>query len=174
MINKYEAVGVFACVGLMSLALFFLRVDTSMPLLSSLDSKTQRASVVVASDTESMPQSLSHSMNAFGDLAHIVVDDVVKGTGESVKKGDTVTVNYIGTLQDGQQFDNSYVKGTPFTFTVGDGKVIKGWDDGIVGMQKGGQRILVVPPEFAYGADAVGPIPAQATLVFAIELLEIN
>lgn len=85
-----------------------------------------------------------------------------------------VVVHYVGTLPDSTEFDNSRRRGQPFTFQVGAGSVIKGWDEGLVGMKVGGQRILVIPPDKGYGAQAVGPIPANSTLVFAIELLEIR
>jgi FKBP-type peptidyl-prolyl cis-trans isomerase len=83
-------------------------------------------------------------------------------------------VHYIGTLQNGQQFDNSHTRGEAFTFTVGEGMVIKGWDEGLLGMKVGGQRLLVIPPDMAYGANAIGPIPANSTLLFSIELIEIK
>jgi FKBP-type peptidyl-prolyl cis-trans isomerase len=85
-----------------------------------------------------------------------------------------VSVHYIGTLQDGTEFDNSKKRGAPFEFKVGEGRVIAGWEEGLVGMQVGGQRVLVIPPEKAYGSNGVGPIPGNATLVFSIELLEIK
>ena len=71
-------------------------------------------------------------------------------------------------------YDNSYIKGQPFTVEVGAGRVIQGWDQGVVGMKVGGQRILIIPANLAYGKDGAGPIPGGATLVFAIELLEIK
>jgi FKBP-type peptidyl-prolyl cis-trans isomerase len=108
-----------------------------------------------------------------GNLSKLIVDDVIFGTGDEVKVGDTVTVHYIGTLQNGQEFDNSNKRGTPFTFTVGEGKVIKGWEEGIVGLKKGGKRILVVPSDLCYGDKGYGPIPGGANLVFAVDLLEI-
>jgi len=91
-----------------------------------------------------------------------------------VKVGDRVSVHYVGTLQNGTEFDNSMKRGQPFTFRVGDGSVIKGWDEGLVGMKVGGQRILVVPPEMAYGNTPMGPIPANSTLVFSVELVNIH
>ena len=96
------------------------------------------------------------------------------GSGQSVKIGDTISVDYIGTLQNGQEFDNSYKRGTPFSFTVGEGKVIKGWDQGVVGMKIGGKRILVIPSDLAYGSKGYGPIPSETNLVFIVELLKIN
>jgi peptidylprolyl isomerase len=91
-----------------------------------------------------------------------------------VKEGDVVSVHYVGTLQNGTEFDNSKKRGAPFEFKVGGGQVIAGWEEGLVGMQVGGQRVLVIPPEKGYGANGIGPIPGNATLVFSIELLEIK
>ncbi|MCA9355820.1 FKBP-type peptidyl-prolyl cis-trans isomerase [Candidatus Kaiserbacteria bacterium] len=104
----------------------------------------------------------------------MVIDDVKLGVGDEVKKGDTVSVHYVGTLQNGQEFDNSKKRGDPFEFIVGKGMVIEGWDKGLVGMKVGGQRILIIPSDMAYGDNGVGPIPGGATLVFSIELLAIK
>lgn len=177
MINKFEAIGIFVCVGIMAVALFLMRLDSSDRVLSSIDGETEVASVIAASGEnkdQALAQTLADSMNSVGDLKNIVIDDVVEGEGDEVKDGDAVSVHYIGTLQNGQQFDNSYVKGQPYTFTVGKGDVIKGWDIGLVGMKVGGQRILVIPPEYAYGKDGMYPIPGNATLVFSVELIEIK
>jgi len=176
MINKYEAVGVFVCVGLMALALFLLRMDGAGGALSSVDSNTQTASIVVVdnSSKQALAESLVQSMSSSGKLNNMIIDDVVIGEGREVVSGDDISVHYIGTLQSGEQFDNSYVRGTPFSFNVGAGKVIKGWDQGVVGMKVGGQRILVIPSDLAYGKNGMGPIPPNATLVFSIELLEIK
>ena len=99
--------------------------------------------------------------------------DITVGTGESVKAGDKIVVNYKGTLLDGTVFDSSYDRGTPFSFTLGAGEVIEGWDKGFDGMKIGGKRKLVIPAEMGYGAQAVGSIPANSTLVFEVELLEV-
>ncbi len=99
--------------------------------------------------------------------------DITVGTGESVKAGDKIVVNYKGTLLDGTVFDSSYDRGTPFSFTLGAGEVIEGWDKGFDGMKIGGKRKLVIPAEMGYGAQAVGTIPANSTLVFEVELLEV-
>ena len=102
------------------------------------------------------------------------IEDVKEGTGSAVKSGDTVSVHYTGTLTDGTKFDSSKDSNRPFEFTVGGGQVIKGWEEGLLGMKVGGIRKLVIPPEMGYGARAVGPIPANSTLNFEIELLEIK
>jgi len=104
----------------------------------------------------------------------LIIDDVIIGTGAPVEEGDTLAVHYIGRLQNGQEFDNSYKKGVPFTFEVGEGKVIAGWEQGVIGMKEGGQRILVIPSELAYGRGGFGPIPPNAVLVFSIELISVN
>ena len=102
--------------------------------------------------------------------------DVVTGTGAVAKTGDKVTVQYVGQLfADGKQFDTSWQKGrTPFEFTIGQGQVIQGWDQGIPGMKVGGRRILVIPADLAYGAAGSPPtIPANAPLVFVVDLKKI-
>jgi peptidylprolyl isomerase/FKBP-type peptidyl-prolyl cis-trans isomerase FkpA len=149
-------------------------VDTAVPeQLATTD--TQLASpVAVAGDQEAdVARALLDATDPVGNVTRVVVDDVLIGTGPAVADGDTVEVHYIGVLQNGQEFDNSYRRGQSFTFTVGDGNVITGWEQGIVGMQAGGQRILVIPPAAGYGSEGFGPIPGDATLVFTIELLEI-
>jgi FKBP-type peptidyl-prolyl cis-trans isomerase len=177
MINKFEAIGIFVCIGIMSVALFLMRFDSSDGVLGSIDGENEVASVIAANGEkkdQALAQTLANSMNSVGDLENIVIEDVVEGEGEAVEEGDSVSVHYIGTLQNGQQFDNSYVKGQPYAFTVGKGDVIKGWDLGLLGMKVGGQRILVIPPEYAYGKEGMYPIPGNATLVFSVELIEIK
>lgn len=101
--------------------------------------------------------------------------DTVVGTGAEAVPGKSVTVNYVGMLPDGKVFDASASHGQPFTFNLGGGQVIKGWDQGVVGMKVGGKRRLIIPADLAYGNQAVGGvIPANATLVFDIELLDVK
>lgn len=103
----------------------------------------------------------------------IVMDEVV-GSGAEAVAGDTVSVHYTGTLDDGQKFDSSYDRGTPFTFVLGAGQVIEGWDRGVAGMKIGGKRTLTIPPELGYGDRAVSVIPAHSTLHFVVELLDVK
>ena len=103
------------------------------------------------------------------------IEDTVVGTGAEAKTGDTVTVHYTGYLTDGTKFDSSLDSGQPFQFTIGQGRVIAGWEQGIAGMKVGGKRKLTIPPELGYGAQgAGGVIPPNATLVFEVELLGVN
>ena len=101
--------------------------------------------------------------------------DLEVGTGAEASSGQTVVVHYRGTLEDGSQFDASYDRGQPFSFPLGAGRVIKGWDEGVQGMKVGGKRKLVIPPDLGYGArGAGGVIPPNATLIFEVELLEVK
>jgi len=97
------------------------------------------------------------------------------GSGEEAQDGDAVTVHYKGTLEDGSKFDSSIDRGKPFVFTLGAGQVIKGWDTGVKGMKVGEKRKLIIPSSLAYGEQGIpGAIPANATLIFEVELLGIN
>jgi peptidylprolyl isomerase len=102
-----------------------------------------------------------------------IVDSVV-GSGTEAVNGKSITVHYTGTLKDGTKFDSSVDRKEPFTFGLGSGQVIKGWEQGIVGMKVGGKRKLTIPPELAYGANAVGQIPANSTLIFDVELIKVQ
>jgi len=104
------------------------------------------------------------------------IEDMKVGTGIEAANGDRVTVHYTGWLIDGTKFDSSIDRGQPFVFSLGAGQVIQGWDRGVRGMQVGGVRKLTIPPELAYGDRPVGGglIPANSTLVFEVQLLEIG
>ena len=105
----------------------------------------------------------------------LVIEDIKIGDGQEVEKFNIVTVNYTGLLEDGTKFDSSLNPGrTPFRFTVGAGQVIQGWDQGLIGMKIGGKRKLTIPPELGYGSRDNGPIPANSTLIFEIDLLGIE
>lgn len=97
-----------------------------------------------------------------------------KGSGPIVKKGDKIHAHYKGTLEDGTKFDSSYDRGKPLVFTVGQGRVIRCWDLGIVGIREGSKAELVCPPEYAYGSRKVGPIPPNSVLNFTIEVIKIE
>ena len=115
----------------------------------------------------------AHTGSAAGG---VVIEEVKVGSGATASPGKTVSVHYTGRLTDGTKFDSSYDRGQPIDFLLGKGVVIKGWDQGIEGMQVGGKRKLTIPPELAYGARGTpgGPIPPNATLVFDVELVAVK
>ncbi|MBU6370815.1 MAG: FKBP-type peptidyl-prolyl cis-trans isomerase [Patescibacteria group bacterium] len=118
---------------------------------------------------------MTNNNNIITTADGLQMEDTTVGTGTTAVVGKTVTVNYIGKLTDGTVFDTSLQPGrTPFTFALGAGQVIKGWDEGVAGMKVGGTRILVIPASLGYGAQAVGPIPANSTLVFQVQLLGVK
>jgi peptidylprolyl isomerase len=101
--------------------------------------------------------------------------DEVAGTGPSPQKGQQVTVHYVGTLEDGKKFDSSKDRNQPYTFIIGVGQVIKGWDEGVMSMKVGGKRKLIIPADLGYGQNGFPPtIPPNATLIFEVELLNVK
>jgi len=128
------------------------------------------------SETNKMPEPGVVGEPAKKEEAKGLQIEVLKeGTGTGTKTGDTVSVHYTGTLTDGKKFDSSLDRGQPFSFKLGAGLVIKGWDQGLVGMKVGEKRKLTIPPDLAYGdAGAGGVIPPGATLIFEVEMLKIN
>jgi FKBP-type peptidyl-prolyl cis-trans isomerase len=108
------------------------------------------------------------------DYSELKVETIVEGSGKECESGDEITVHYTGTLKDGTKFDSSVDRGEPFTFVLGIGQVIKGWDEGVEGMRIGEKRLLQIPSSMGYGEYGAGSIPANAGLQFEVELLSIN
>ncbi|GEM_PF-524433 len=126
----------------------------------------KEAVIEAAAPTQAFQETLA-DVNMF-------VEDLVVGDGPPVEAGDYIAVHYVGTLADGTVFDSSRERDKAFEFTLGAGEVISGWDQGLIGMNVGGIRRLVIPPELAYGPAGVPPtIPANATLTFEVELIDI-
>ena len=107
---------------------------------------------------------------------YLEVEDITVGVGQAAQSGDTIFVHYTGWLASGKKFDSSRDRGIPFSFRLGSGQVIQGWDRGLIGMQVGGIRRLTIPPEQGYGNREVGGglIPPNSTLIFEVELLSIE
>lgn len=156
-------------------ALGFLALGT--PMLSTLGGTPIDQSMSVSTTTNQIaPTSPMDLSLAPGEPlpTELMINDIVVGTGAEATPGSTVTVNYTGALPDGTVFDSSIGRG-PFTFGLGAGQVIRGWDEGVAGMKVGGKRRLVIPADKAYGNQAVGGvIPANATLLFEVELLSVQ
>lgn len=108
------------------------------------------------------------------NITELKIEDVKVGTGSGVKNGDQVEVHYLGTLLDGRKFDSSYDRNQTFSFRVGAGEVIAGWDKGLIDMKTGGKRKLYIPSDLAYGPQGNGPIPPNTPLYFEIELVSIK
>ncbi len=122
--------------------------------------------------SNTMPDDDNKAVTTDSGLKYVVLNE---GTGATPKAGQTVVVHYTGTLEDGTKFDSSRDRGQPFSFKLGAGQVIKGWDEGLSTMKVGDRRQLIIPPELGYGArGAGGVIPPNATLVFDVELLKIS
>ncbi|MDO8407981.1 MAG: FKBP-type peptidyl-prolyl cis-trans isomerase [bacterium] len=153
-----------------TLALVVIAVIFIFPGLSPFPSASTPAAVDAGLTTNEQPASTTMLPDS------LQVSDEVVGTGAEASAGDTVTVNYVGSLADGSIFDASANHGTTgFTFVLGAGQVIKGWDEGVAGMQEGGKRTLVIPPALAYGDQGIGNvIPPAATLTFEVELVKVQ
>jgi len=140
------------------------------PQGSTLPAATPPAAKPAAAE----PPPVAAAASAEKPVTKLVKDDVKVGKGSAAKTGDTVRVHYTGTLLNGSKFDSSRDRNEPFEFTLGAGMVIKGWDEGIVGMKPGGQRKLTIPSDMAYGKSGHPPvIPPDSPLVFDVELVEI-
>ena len=126
----------------------------------------------VAADNKETKNMADQTVTTESGLEYV---DMVVGTGRQPEVGDTASVHYTGWLADGKKFDSSVDRKEPFSFRVGAGQVIKGWDEGVMGMKIGGKRKLTIPPQLGYGArGAGGVIPPNATLTFDVELLDLR
>jgi peptidylprolyl isomerase len=137
------------------------------------------AAVFFALAVASLAPPAARAANEVTTPSGLRVSDTVQGAGAQAQPGQTVTVHYTGWLfvdgKKGDKFDSSLDRGKPFAFSLGQGDVIKGWDEGVAGMRVGGKRTLIIPPELGYGAQgAGGVIPPNATLIFDVELLGVK
>ncbi len=150
----------------------YIRDDKPLGTSSHTEVWVKRAGIWKAVSWVSIPLKTSVlGAKAVTTESGLKYEDIVVGTGASPQSGHQVTVHYTGTLEDGTKFDSSLDRG-PFTFEIGAGRVIKGWDEGVMTMKVGGKRKLVIPPQLGYGSRGIGPIPPNSTLVFEVELLD--
>jgi FKBP-type peptidyl-prolyl cis-trans isomerase len=163
---------------LKKLLVLFTLIFTLTLVAACGDTPTNTAAPVAAPTVTTAAASGAGAAPAVGQsvktASGLVYQDLVVGTGATATAGKTVSVHYTGTLTDGKKFDSSLDRGTPFSFPLGAGRVIKGWDEGVAGMKVGGKRKLTIPPDLGYGPQGTGPIPGNATLIFDVELLGVN
>jgi len=139
-----------------------------------MDEDKQQKNAINTSKPKLSPTMKSNTQDR--ETTTLQVEDIQIGTGVEATSGKQVAVHYVGKLVNGKEFDNSYKRGDPITFTLGSGQVIKGWDIGIEGMKVGGQRHLLIPPDLAYGDNPRDPsvIPPGSTLIFDVQLVDVR
>jgi len=163
----FLGIALFILLVLASVAIFLLGDGVKSDTTFSLSKLTQ-------GETESKLEEET-DMGTVEDFQELEIKVLQQGEGEASVEGDTVVVNYEGTLTDGTKFDSSYDRGIPFDFVLGEGRVIVGWEEGVKGMKVGEIRELRIPSSKGYGANGAGSlIPPSAGLIFKVELLEIK
>jgi peptidylprolyl isomerase len=159
------------CVGI----LVFTQISGQKDAAIGNSSPTQPTTTVTQENNTLIKTNTMPEANAVTTSSGLKYVELVEGTGVTPQTGQTVVVHYIGTLEDGTKFDSSRDRGQPFSFTIGKGQVIKGWDEGLSTMKVGGRRQLIIPEQLGYGArGAGGVIPPYSTLIFDVELLDVK
>lgn len=159
---KHNVLWAVIIVAVVAGLIYFLAAYNGTQAPSSQSETTQESNTINTTTTKNTP------------MEGLTIEDIKTGTGAEAVAGDMVEVNYTGTLTNGTKFDSSLDRHQTFSFALGAGQVIKGWDLGVAGMKVGGTRKLTIAPELAYGAQAVGPIPPNSTLIFTVDLVSIK
>lgn len=179
--ERDEIVGIVVSIAVATAFFAAMRYDAASYLSDAFESKEtientdpKPSDTVVITAPQDAVELLKEAFTSGGKVDKLIIQDTKEGAELEAGQGSRVAVHYVGMLQDGTVFDNSYERGEPYRFTVGMGDVIAGWDQGLLGMKVGGERILVIPPHMAYGNRAIGPIPANSTLLFSVELISVE
>ncbi len=159
---------------------FLIFGDSAVSMFNSaqdIGASSQTPVTTMDTNTNAQPEAANNQPQTPAPSAPVTtlqIKDTVVGTGAEATIGSLITVHYTGTLTNGQKFDSSVDRGQPFQFRLGEGRVIQGWEQGFAGMKVGGKRTLVIPPSLGYGANQAGPIPPNSTLIFDVELLNVE
>ncbi len=169
--KKYFLVIAFLALLILAFAIL-ISTNKNEPVTVDLSSQNIIPSATISPTVEPVATTPAQKQK---DVTELTITDERVGTGEEAVPGKTITVNYAGTLTNGTKFDSSYDRGQPFTFNLGEGRVIQGWEQGFTGMKVGGKRKLVIPSSLGYGEEGNPPaIPGNATLIFEVELLKVE
>lgn len=161
--------------GVLLIAASTFGIGNKQEAIASELNPQQNAVTIAAKDNSAKETSKMDLENAVTTPSGLKYLDLTEGEGETPTTGQTVTVHYTGTLENGKKFDSSRDRGQPFSFKIGVGQVIQGWDEGVGSMKVGGRRTLIIPSELGYGSSgAGGVIPPNATLIFDVELLGVK
>ncbi len=178
--NNKIIIGIAVVVAIAIVGYFFV----GKFIMGDVAPAADQSAATAASQTQTQDQMQAQTASEVALPSGVIYRDEVVGTGDEAKAGNSVTVNYVGALTSGQVFDASSAHGQPFTFTLGAGAVIKGWDEAVAGMKVGGKRLMQIPANMAYGERAIqgkdkdgktiDVIPANSTLIFEVELVGVK
>ena len=155
--------------------LFMLNQNNIKTDQLNITDQTSPTSVVSSTTPTNTPTVTPQILNTQTLPNGLIIEDEIIGQGQEAKSGDTISIHYTGTFTNGVKFDSSLDRNQPFETQIGVGQVIKGWDEGVIGMKIGGKRRLTIPPSLAYGPQGItGSIPPNSTLIFELELLDIK